>query len=164
MLRNSYFLSAILTTEVKELIFNQKIVSVFNLKQYRPLSNLRHTTVKLAQLRMWVAKDELLPGIIHLESVDQVIIYLCSLDYRAWHKLFEALVLWTGTFTFHLSMHKSHLTPHGHSREDKPVWAFFLKYVLIVIPGEIMEINYILTILKYLCTIISTIFANIRRF
>ena len=28
---------------------------------------LRHTTVKLAQLRMWVAKDELLPGIIHLE-------------------------------------------------------------------------------------------------
>ena len=36
-------------------------------RYYRPLSNLRHTTVKLAQLRMWVAKDELLPGIIHLE-------------------------------------------------------------------------------------------------
>ena len=31
-----------------------------------PILTLRHTTVKLAQLRVLVAKDELLPGIKHL--------------------------------------------------------------------------------------------------
>ena len=36
-------------------------------KRYRPIIPLRHTTVKQAQLRMSVAKDKLLPGLLHLE-------------------------------------------------------------------------------------------------
>ena len=35
----------------------------------RPIFTLCHTTVKQAQLRMSVANDELLPGIIHLVSI-----------------------------------------------------------------------------------------------
>ena len=44
----------------------------------KPIITLRHTTVKQAQLHMSVAKDELLPGLLH-----SIRSYLWPLDCRA---------------------------------------------------------------------------------